>query len=216
MPSSEDARGALIDVAERLFAERGIDGVSMRDVAAAAGQRNNSAVAYHFGGRDGLVLAVLRRRMGEINTARRALLADVDARGRGNEVRALVEVALVPLADYVRSTEEVSHYAQFLARVAPAVDFSTGGFADVSDANAEVLARLTRVLDHLDRRTAVERIDLMFSMAVAALAVFEQRKTAGIPVVAASFDQTVAHVLDMSVGALLAPESRRGPTPPSC
>ena len=41
-----------------MIAEHGIE-VPLRDVAAAAGQRNNSAVQYHFGSREGLVAAVV-------------------------------------------------------------------------------------------------------------------------------------------------------------
>ncbi|WFR72372.1 helix-turn-helix domain containing protein [Prescottella defluvii] len=109
----------MIEVAERMFAEHGIDGVSMRDVAAAAGQKNNSAVQYHFGGREGLVLEVFRRRMREINTTRVAFLERLDEDGRGHDVRGLVEAVVVPLADYLRTAGTDSYYAQFIARVSP-------------------------------------------------------------------------------------------------
>lgn len=46
MPSAA-SRTALLDAGERLIAERGVD-VPLRDIAAAAGQRNNSAVHYYF------------------------------------------------------------------------------------------------------------------------------------------------------------------------
>uniref|UniRef100_UPI0035C6F61D TetR family transcriptional regulator n=5 Tax=Nocardia seriolae TaxID=37332 RepID=UPI0035C6F61D len=49
-----DARERIILAAEQLIAERG-PAVPLRDIAAAAGQRNNSAIQYHFGSRDGLV-----------------------------------------------------------------------------------------------------------------------------------------------------------------
>ena len=48
----------MIRAGERLFGESGIDGVSLREVAAAAGQGNTSAVRYHFGSKDGLVAAI--------------------------------------------------------------------------------------------------------------------------------------------------------------
>ena len=49
----------LLDAAARLFAERGIDNVSMAEIVRAADQRNTSAVRYHFGSRDDVLAAVL-------------------------------------------------------------------------------------------------------------------------------------------------------------
>ncbi|WP_321893412.1 TetR/AcrR family transcriptional regulator [Paraburkholderia tropica] len=53
-----DAKGRLVQAAMRFFAERGIAGVAMHEISAAAGNRNKSAIAYHFNGRDGLVQAI--------------------------------------------------------------------------------------------------------------------------------------------------------------
>jgi AcrR family transcriptional regulator len=200
-----NAKDVMIEVAERMFAERGLDGVSMRDVASAAGQKNNSAVQYHFGGRDGLILEVFRRRMAIVNASREEFIARIDAEGRGGDVRALVEAVVVPLAEYVAGPGAGSHYAQFIARVSPSVDFEEPALAAISVSSREVSRRLMASLDHLPRRVAVARVDLMLNMAVSALAVFEQRRASGNPVVNATFDETVHHLIDMSVGALAAP-----------
>jgi AcrR family transcriptional regulator len=48
----------IVLAAEGLFAERGIEGVSLRQIGAAAGNGNNSAVQYHFGTKERLVQAV--------------------------------------------------------------------------------------------------------------------------------------------------------------
>ncbi|WFR72371.1 hypothetical protein P9209_29165 [Prescottella defluvii] len=79
--------------------------------------------------------------------------------------------------------------------------------SEVTEASREVAARLIRALDHLPRRVAAIRVDLMLNMAVSALAVFEQRRNSGNPLVDANFDETVRHLVDMSVGALEAPNS---------
>ena len=67
-------REALVETAERLFAEQGIETVSLRDVSKAAGQRNHSAAQYHFGDRAGLVAAVYEHRMRHVNERRHAML----------------------------------------------------------------------------------------------------------------------------------------------
>lgn len=72
-----DSKSKLIQVAGRLFAEKGFDGVSTRDIAGAA-QVNISLISYYFQGKEGLYKAViedfalqaqgeLHRRLDEIN-----------------------------------------------------------------------------------------------------------------------------------------------------
>ncbi|QBJ98744.1 TetR/AcrR family transcriptional regulator [Rhodococcus sp. ABRD24] len=198
----------MIEVAERMFAERGLDGVSMRDIASASGQKNNSAVQYHFGGREGLVLEVFRRRMKEIDRTRHRFLDQIDAEGRGQDVRALVEAVVVPLADMLRTSSTDSFHVQFIARVSPSVDLTSPGLSSITEASGQVSERLLKALTHLPHSVAAARVDLMLTMAMSALAVFEQRRANGTQILQVSSDQTVAHLIDMSVGALEAPHTQ--------
>src|SRR4051812_180427 len=59
-PDSTATRAKLISAAEHLFARRGLD-VPIRDIHALAGQRNASALQYHFGDRNGLLVAILQK-----------------------------------------------------------------------------------------------------------------------------------------------------------
>lgn len=74
--SGTSGRDALISSARHLFAEQGIDAVSLREVARAAGHRNTNAVQYHFGDRDALVTAVVEPFEHDVG-ARRAALVDI-------------------------------------------------------------------------------------------------------------------------------------------
>jgi len=56
---SEVTRERIIKAAERLFAERGYDGTSIRAIVARA-RVNQAAINYHFAGKDGLYREVLR------------------------------------------------------------------------------------------------------------------------------------------------------------
>ncbi|MEO0438356.1 MAG: helix-turn-helix domain-containing protein [Pseudomonadota bacterium] len=74
--SNEDTtRQQLMDAAEVLFVDQGIENVSLRAIGRHAGQRNQSALQYHFENRDGLLNAILRRRMAQLEQ-RRSLLVD--------------------------------------------------------------------------------------------------------------------------------------------
>jgi AcrR family transcriptional regulator len=68
------AREELLDTAEALFGLYGINAVSLREIAAAAGQRNSSAVQYHFHDKEGLLDALIQDRIGKVETERRRLL----------------------------------------------------------------------------------------------------------------------------------------------
>lgn len=120
-----DTRTRLIEEAERLFAERGVHAVSLREIAAAAGQRNTSAVAYHFGTKEALVTAIYRHRLGPTNDVQLRRLAELDDQGRGKDLRALVEVFVRPMIDRLGTPERPSRFLRFVAnalyvaRIAP-------------------------------------------------------------------------------------------------
>jgi AcrR family transcriptional regulator len=94
---ASDVAESLIRAAERLFAERGSDAVSLREITAAAGATNASAVQYHFGDRRGLVQAVVAKHEAEVE-ARRHLLLDAYEQRSQPDVRALAAALVEPLA----------------------------------------------------------------------------------------------------------------------
>jgi AcrR family transcriptional regulator len=63
--ATDATRTRLLDEAERLFLAQGYERVSVRAINAAAGM-NPAAVAYHFGSKEGLVVALLQRRLGPL------------------------------------------------------------------------------------------------------------------------------------------------------
>lgn len=72
-----DTRERILDVSERLFAQRGLDNVSIRDITGAAGA-NLGAVNYHFTNKEGLIEAIFERRLVPINRERMALLDELE------------------------------------------------------------------------------------------------------------------------------------------
>jgi AcrR family transcriptional regulator len=200
---TKDAKTAMIEVAEKLIGERGLDDVSMRDVATAAGQRNNSAVQYHFGSRDGLIMQVLRRRLVALDASRKERLATADEQGLGADLPTLVWVLFEPIVELLRAQPESTHYARFLQRVGPVMAPGIPE-AELRTATDDVVVRLIDVLSHLPRRVAFERIDLATQMFTGALAVYEDRRDARNTVVNTRFEDVVAHLYDMTEAALRA------------
>jgi AcrR family transcriptional regulator len=79
--NSERTKERILNAAERLFSERGIDGVSVREIAAAAGVQL-ALLSYYFGNKQGLYRAVFRRRIDPISTERLSRLREILARKR--------------------------------------------------------------------------------------------------------------------------------------
>ena len=59
----ESTKEQILLAAERLIADHGVDGVSMRQIGSAVGSGNNSAVLYHFGSKEKLVQAIFEYRL---------------------------------------------------------------------------------------------------------------------------------------------------------
>jgi AcrR family transcriptional regulator len=109
----ELARRTIIETAERMYAERGINGVSLREIGAAAGQLNTGAARYHFGSKLGLINAVFELRMAPINAERERMLAEIETSGEVHDVRRLVAAFALPLAGALGTRERPSWYLRF-------------------------------------------------------------------------------------------------------
>lgn len=103
----------LLDAAERLIATRGYE-VPLRDIAVAAGHRNNSAVQYHYGNRQGLIAAIVARRLDPMEAERARMLKALTAQGKTPTERNLIEVLVLPILEM-----KGTHYARFLEAIRP-------------------------------------------------------------------------------------------------
>ena len=90
-------RERLITVAEELMAMRGIDAVDLKEIQRAAGQRNRSAINYHFGDRNGLLDAIRDRHRGPINAERNRRLDELEALNAAS-VPNLIDALIRPIA----------------------------------------------------------------------------------------------------------------------
>lgn len=115
--SGERTRERILDAAEHLFSERGIDGVSMRDIAA-RGRATLALANYHFGSKEGLYRAVFERRIAPVSAERRAALAEVLARDDGPPAIAAILDALARPWVELRGSPGGLAYTRLVAREA--------------------------------------------------------------------------------------------------
>jgi AcrR family transcriptional regulator len=156
MARSEIARTALLDAAERLFAENGISGVSDRGVAEAAGQKNHSAVAYYFGGREGLLVALVQRHAAALDTHRpTAPGGSLDEDVRRLVMPATAVLAALPVPSWrARFIVRALHHQDTMALVRDDLDLTP----ETEDLARSVVDRL----GDLDGQVVSARVRLLF------------------------------------------------------
>jgi AcrR family transcriptional regulator len=114
--AGRNTRLLLIDTAERLFAQYGVDAVSLRDIGSEAGQRNTAVINYHFGTREGLIRAIFDERIPKIRQRRQLLFEHVTRTTRAGSTARLKGILwslVVPLAEQCGS----NHFVGFIARL---------------------------------------------------------------------------------------------------
>jgi len=195
---SDATRVRLLVTAERLFAERGIAGVSLREIGAAAGQRNNSATQYHFESKHGLVLALCEHRMRSVNERRVAML---DALAT-DDLRALVEAFVLPLAEALRPG---SFYLRFLAQLlaGPAQAPRAAFELDVLQVMRRLVARIERCLPMVPAALRRARFQSAALLVVHTLADHERQLQAHGRT--APLALRTADLVDATIGVLTAP-----------
>ncbi|WP_262695779.1 TetR/AcrR family transcriptional regulator [Kordiimonas aquimaris] len=110
---ADATRTALIQAAERLIAKKGLADVSTREILQEAGQRNQSALQYHFGSKNGLISATINERTTQIDQKRQAMLAEF---GDKPTLRQIFEALIVPLGDLLVDPPAGSNYLNFLSQ----------------------------------------------------------------------------------------------------
>ena len=127
-PRAKSTRGAageratrdnIIRAALTLFAKHGIDGVSLRQIVAAAGQSNPSAVHYHFQSKEGLLSAVVDHVNEQLQPLQKQAMESLfasQAQG-GLTVRELVSTAIMPFVTLYASSYEGRMAVRFLSRL---------------------------------------------------------------------------------------------------
>jgi AcrR family transcriptional regulator len=180
LPSSQDDGGAratsagaegrerILDAAEELMAERGAFAVSLREINTASGQRNASAVQYHFGGREGLIRALVERHMTVVDAHRNAMVDAIEAERKTDDLRALVRAVVEPLAERL-TTPGGRRYLRILPQLA-GYDEGEVSFAMANRSLVRVGQHLSVCTVELPPRLMAERTAQVTSFLLQALA----------------------------------------------
>src|SRR6202163_5084875 len=100
--ASEDTKSQIKAAAQLLFARHGVDAVTIQQIVAAAGQRNNAALHYHFGSKEELIRQLVVDGAMVLDERRRGMLQEIEARGGPSTIREVLLVLVMPVIELDR------------------------------------------------------------------------------------------------------------------
>ena len=201
-----DTRERLIVAAERLFGEHGVHCVTLKQINEAAGQRNESALHYHFGSKTSLLEAIFEHRVKAIDERRVAYVEEMMRRGEEHDLRAIVTATFLPMAELL-DTEEGVRFVRFLAQMLndPEIDLPTIALRSEFAGIRQTASLLTAALGDLPPDIAVQRQRLLVEITVSSLAIWTRHHGAASDVTARAL--FLGNLFDSIVGFLTAPVS---------
>lgn len=206
MSRGEATRLALMRAAEKLIAENGSSNVTIREILEAAGQKNESALQYHFKNMAGLVAATHRFRDEQIVEARVICLAELAAKPQPPALRDIAHVMVWPTFRLAREHSDFRRYIRAFS-----LQLASGeGRALLSvrknagNTDAQIAALLRRALPHLDANGYERRLEAAIRFASVSMHAHSQQSNAFRGKTSDLFFESL---LDGLVGLLSAEES---------
>ena len=137
------AKAEILETAERLCGERGLESVSVRDIAAEA-KTSISVIYHHYGSKTNLLLTIVRARQDEIYERRNALLDEAESGGTP-DLRKVVYALMEPLGRWRAPESGRQMSFQFVTRAL------VSAIPEVQAEMKSSVTRLTRIVALLER-----------------------------------------------------------------
>ncbi|WP_069815865.1 TetR/AcrR family transcriptional regulator [Streptomyces sp. TP-A0874] len=196
--------------AERLFAENGLSAVSHRQISDAAGQRNVTAVSYHFGSKTDLVRAIMTRHGEPVDLIRHRYAAEAEG---SEDVRVWVGALVRPVTEHLASLGVPSWNARLSAQVMtdPQMRALTVEEALHRPYLRQILDGLGRCLAHLPAEVRAARGDMARHLIIHVCADRERALAEGSALLHGSWEKTADALTDAIFGLLTAPTTASRP-----
>ena len=206
---TRQTRAKLIATAEELFAERGVDSVSLNEITRTAEQKNRNAVHYHFGSKDALMQAIFEKHWQPIGALRRQMLADIKQL-KPVTLEAIASALVLPVAARFDDPDGGLAYIKISAQLAATNTlrfFSQGNLSDDgSDHGGNMTPLWAPFLAPLPAAVRDQRMSLVVGMLFHGLAdhaVFRDKGRAGL----ANTELMVSNLIDSICAVISAPVS---------
>jgi len=205
-----DTRLRILDAAESLFTEFGLEATTLRQITGKA-QVNLAAVNYHFGSKEALIQELFRRRLTWLNEQRIKALDQLEADARGAPLKpsqildAFFGVAVKMAGDRVNGGR---NFMRLLGRTYTEPSEFVRSFlaAEYSEAIARFKKALFTALPNVPRQEILWRFHFMLgAMSYAISGADALQIVAEVPVDDADSDDLYARLMSFLIGGLRAP-----------
>ena len=199
-------RQALMLAAEQLFADKGANNVTIREIVETAGQKNESALQYHFKNLEGLIAATHSFRDAQIVEMRRGFLEKLTSQPQQPLLRDLAKVMVQPSFELARTRADFRRYIRAFSlslatsNVPPMISVRRGN----GETDGRLGELLRAALPHLDKEAYRRRLDSAIRYVSVAIYGHAQQSNAFR---GKTSDLFFNHLVDTLVGLLAAEES---------
>ena len=205
--SNKSVQNRLLGAAEQLFAEKGYEGTSVRDITATAGC-NVAAVNYHFGGKENLYTEVFRRRLRSLRDIRLAAIDKVMSEDSGKAMlEELLRAFAVAFLEPVASQEQGRQIIKLVTREMFDQHLPKGMFSDevvipTTTSLGQAVAKLCPGLEKSKTQLCIHSIIAQLVHVIRVKEMFAQGDNPNVP----TFDlaRLIDHVVDFSVAGIRA------------
>ena len=207
---SEATKRCLMWAAEKLIAEKGIENVTIRQIVGAAGQKNESALQYHFKNLRGLVNALRQERGAQVRARRASMLERVLQACPSPSLRQTCELMVRPMFELARAKPEFRRYVRAFSQEIMLAETSALAMVEKraggGESGRQIGGLLRARLPHLSEAAYRRRMDAALRLASASMSHQARQKHAFRGMRADLFYHSL---IDALVGLLSAPNRMR-------
>ena len=169
----EATQHAIMRATENLIANKGLAAISIRDIVIEAGQKNESALQYHFTNFEGLLAAIHQQRALQIRAQREILMTEILATSDTPTLQQVCLIMVKPAYDLAQSNPDFCNYLKAFGHELVLTESSPSGAAASGGAGGkggqQLASQLKHALPHLSADTFVWRIDAAVRLASASM-----------------------------------------------
>lgn len=206
--SGAATRQSLMRAAEKLIAANGMENVTIRDIMAEAGQKNASALQYHFKNLGGLIEAIHSERIAQTDARRAKLVGALLARTDRPTLREICSMMVRPTFELARKRSDFRRYLKAFGHQLALVENSAvteAARANVGQSSArQVYGLLQAALPQLSDAALQRRLDA--ALRLCSVSLHHQAALRG-GFQGERGELFINALLDALVGLLAAPES---------